>query len=153
MKPFAARMLGLASLIGLALGLATVAAPARAEVYLVVHAASPIQSLTRKEAIDLFTGRTRAFPNGDFAELFDLPRDSRQRALFYRTLTGMSLAQINSYWSRLMFSGQNMPPQPLATEQAVIETLRRNPGALGYLTVAPVDPGLRTVLVLASPAP
>ncbi len=153
MTPFTARIIARAGLVALALAQNGVATPARADVYLVVPVASSIQSLTHKEATDLYTGRTRLLPNGDVAQLFDLPRESQQRALFYRTLTGMSLAQINSYWSRLMFSGQHLPPQPLANERAVVETLRRNPGALGYLTTRPTDAALRTVLVLASPEP
>ncbi|MFT3820552.1 MAG: hypothetical protein QM750_23545 [Rubrivivax sp.] len=128
--------------------LLTVALPAQADIYLVVQAGNPVKALTHKEAVDLYTGRSRAFSNGDFALLFDLPRDSPQRAAFYQALTGMSPAQINSYWSRLMFSGQTMPPQALPSEQAMADIVRRNPSALGYLSQEPGDKGLRTVLVL-----
>jgi len=127
------------------------APPARADIFLVVQAASPIKSLTQKEAVDLYTGRSRAFGNGEFALIFDLPRDSPQRAAFYQALTGMSPAQINSYWSRLMFSGQTMPPQTLPNEQAMIAIVSRNPSALGYLSQEPNDKALRTVLVLKDP--
>ena len=127
--------------------------PIRPAIYLVVNTGSPVVSLTRKEALDLFTGRTRALQGGGFAQLFDLPRDSEQRALFYRTLTGRSMAQINSYWSRLMFSGQVLPPQPLASEQAMVDSLGANPHAVGYLTEHPTDRRLRIVLVLQAAAP
>ena len=124
----------------------------RAEIYLVVSTGSPIQTLSRKEAIDLFTGRARTI-RGEATQLFDLSRDSKERASFYQSLTGKSLAQINSYWSRLMFSGQNLPPQPMSSEQAMIESLRTNPNGLGYLTRLPKDGGLRTVLVLETAEP
>lgn len=126
---------------------------ARAEIYLVVNASSPIRTISRKEAIDLFTGRTRVLRDGGATQLFDLPRDSRQRASFYQSLTGKSLAQINSYWSRLMFSGQTLPPQPLSSEQAMVESLRANANGLGYLTTRPTDDDLRTVLVLTNEQP
>lgn len=131
----------------------TWAAVARAEIYLVVGAASPVQSLTPKEALELYTGRARTFGNGGHAVLFDMPKASDERAEFYQVLTGMSLAQINSFWSRLMFSGQILPPQSLSDEAAMIEALRRNPNALGYMTSAPTDRNLRTVLVLKKPKP
>jgi hypothetical protein len=60
----------------------------------------------------------------------------------------MSVAQVNSYWSRLMFSGQSVPPQALPDETAVAGILRRNPSALGWLSKEPTDAGLRTVLVI-----
>jgi len=128
--------------------LALSAASARADFYIVVHASNPQRSLTQKEAVDLFMGRSRAFASGDFALIFDLPRDNPRRAAFYQALTGMSVAQVNSYWSRLMFSGQSVPPQALADEAAMTGMLRRNPGALGWLSREPTEPGLRSVLVI-----
>jgi hypothetical protein len=121
---------------------------AHADLYIVVHAGNPLRSLTQKEAVDLFMGRSRAFANGDFALIFDLPRDSPQRTAFYLALTGMSQAQVNSYWSRLMFSGQSMPPQPLPDETAMIDIVKRNPSAIGWLSKEPTDKQVRTVLVL-----
>jgi hypothetical protein len=131
-----------------ALALLTVVLPVRADFYIVVHASNPQRALTQKEAVDLFMGRSRAFANGDFALIFDLPRDHPRRAAFYLALTGMSVAQVNSYWSRLMFSGQSVPPQALPDETAVAGILRRNPSALGWLSKEPTESGLRTVLVI-----
>lgn len=125
---------------------------ARADWYVVVNASSPVRTMTQKEAADLFMGRARAFSSGDFVLAFDLPRDHPSRAAFYRALTGMTPAQVNSYWARLMFTGQTMPPQPLPDEQAVQDIVRRNPSALGYLSREPVDKGLRVVLVLKDPS-
>jgi hypothetical protein len=120
---------------------------ANADFYLVVPASNPQRSMTQKEALDLFMGRSRAFANGDFALVFDLPRDSQTRAAFYQLLTGMNQAQVNSYWARLMFSGQSMPPQPLPDEAAMVNIVKRNPSAIGWLTKEPNDKQLRTLLV------
>jgi hypothetical protein len=136
----------------LAAALLVLALPARADFYIVVHASNPQRSLTQKEAVDLFMGRSHAFANGEFALIFDLPRDNPHRAAFYQALTGMSVAQVNSYWSRLMFSGQSVPPQALPDEAAMAGLLRRNPSALGWLSKEPAEPGLRTVLVVKEPA-
>ena len=132
-------------LIALAAAFAT---SARADFYVVAQSANPQHALTQKEAVDMFMGRSRSFTNGDFALIFDLPRDNPKRAAFYQALTGMSPAQVNSYWSRLMFSGQSMPPQPLPDETAMIDIVKRNPSALGWLSKEPADKQLRTLLVL-----
>lgn len=129
-------------------GFASLATPSLADVFVVVPASSPVKSMTQKEVVDLYMGRTRAFPSGDFALPFDLPRGNPKRDAFYQALTGMSAAQINSYWSRLMFSGQTMPPQPLPSESAMADLVRRNPSAVGYLLQEPTDQALRVVLVL-----
>ncbi len=121
---------------------------AHADFYIVVQAGNAQRTMTQKDVVDLFMGRSRAFSNGDFALVFDLPRDSPRRAAFYQALTGMGPAQVNSYWSRLMFSGQSMPPQPLPDEATMIEIVKRNPNAIGWLTQEPSDKQLRTVLIL-----
>jgi len=122
--------------------------PAHADIFVVVPAASAVKTMTQKEVVDIYMGRTRAFAGGDFALPFDLPREHPGRAAFYQALTGMGPAQINSYWSRLMFSGQVMPPQPLPGETAMADVVKRNPSAIGYLLQEPVDKGLHVVLVL-----
>jgi hypothetical protein len=121
---------------------------AHADYFVVVPASNPQSSLTQKEAVDLFMGRSRAFRNGEAAHIYDLPRDSTPRADFYQHLTGMSAAQVNSYWARLMFSGQTMPPQAVSDEAAMAETLKRTPNAIGWLRREPADKQLRVVLVI-----
>ena len=132
----------------LALTALALAPLARADFYLIVPSTNPQPSLSHKEAVDLFMGRNRAFQNGDLAQTYDWPRDSVERAEFYRNLTGMAPAQINSYWARLMFSGQTLPPQSVADEAAMIDTVKRKPGALGWVRKEPVDKQLRVLLVI-----
>ncbi len=124
------------------------AAAARADTFVVVNAANPVKALSVKEATDLYMGRTRNFPNGEFALVFDLPREHAGRAAFYQQLVGLPPAQVNSYWSRLMFTGQTLPPQPLPSEAAVVEMVKRNPSAVGYVGYEPADRGVRVVLTL-----
>jgi hypothetical protein len=133
----------------LAFALLAMFAPlARADFYIIVHASNPQRTMTQREVVDLFMGRSRAFVSGEFAIAFDLPRDSPGRAAFYQALTGMSAAQVTSYWSRLMFSGQSMPPQPLPDEATMIEIVKRNPNAIGWVTREPTDKQVRTVFVI-----
>lgn len=121
-------------------------AKAGADVVVVVNAANPIRTMAAADIAALYLGRTRVFPGGEFALVFDQQRDSPVRERFFRQVAGMSLGQVNTYWSRLMFSGQETPPVAMPNEQAVIDVVRRNPGAIGYLSLPPRDPALRVVL-------
>lgn len=124
------------------------ALPARASVLVVVNAANPVQSMTSAEVAALYLGRTRVFPSGEFALVFDQSRDSAIRARFFQGVASMSQAQVNTYWSRLMFSGQEIPPQVLPNDQAVLEIVRRNPGAIGYVGSIPADSQIKVVFRL-----
>lgn len=124
---------------------------AHADFYLIVQTTNPQSSLTKKEAVDLFMGRNRAFRDGTLAQVYDLQPDSELRADFYQRLTGMGPAQVNSYWARLMFSGQTMPPKAVADEAAMIDTIKRNPSAIGWVRKEPADRQLRVLLVIKDP--
>jgi len=132
----------------LAMWWATCAFASAGELYVVVNADSTVKTLTPREVVSLFTGRTRAFPSGDLAQAFDHPSSSAVREAFYMTLTGMDLARVNSYWARLQYTGQVQPPTKLADDSAVVERVRKDRRGIGYLTTRPQDPALRVVLVL-----
>lgn len=130
--------------------LALLASPAaRADYYVVVSDQNPTQKLSQKEALHIFMGRSRAFPAGGVVIAYEIGDDTG-RAGFYHALGGLSLAQVTSYWARLMFSGRNLPPRQVESQAELMEKIRIDPRAIGWLPQPPTQRGLRTVLVLGS---
>ncbi len=123
-------------------------AHASSPLYIIVNVANPATEFSRKDVIGLYMGRIHAFANGDRVVTLDLPRESETRVRFYKLLTGMSPAQINTYWARLIFTGQTSAPQPQADETAMLEGVRHNPAAIGYLSSTPASSDVRVVFVL-----
>lgn len=121
---------------------------AAASIYVVVSAQSPLRSVNQNELVAIYTGRSRAFSDGSVATPLDQKRDSPARAEFYQLLTGMDIARINSYWARLHFTGQVRPPQTAEDDMAMLQRLRSDPSAIGYLTRPPQDNSVRVVLHL-----
>lgn len=124
------------------------AAPALATDYhIVVSEKNTTRALTEQEALHIFMGRARTFPDGSLATSYELADDT-QRAGFYRSLADMSLAQLTSYWARLMFSGRNLPPHQVQGRSALLDKVRKDPHAITWLPGPPAAPGVRTVLIL-----
>jgi hypothetical protein len=120
---------------------------AAADLVVVTNARSGIERLTQEEVVNIYLGRYRRLESGVTAEPVDLAGEPDSKVLFYRKLVGKSLAEINAYWARLVFSGKTQPPQ-LATN--IDEALRRvalNPGAMTYVERGKVD--RRFVIVFA----
>lgn len=132
----------------LLLPLAVRPAVAADAIYVVVSSQSPVRALEQKDVLALYTGRSRTLPGGEPATPIDQQRDGPVRAEFYQALTGMDIARINSYWARLHFTGQVQPPQAVGDDGAVIQRLRADPGAVGYLVHEPQSPAVRVVLRL-----
>lgn len=122
---------------------------ARAEIAVIVHADNPVQSLTVRQTAELYLGRVRTFDTGQFAIVVDQGRDDPLRVRFFKDVSGMSIGQVTAYWSRLQFTGQVQPPRSVAGDAAVVDFVRRNPTAIGYISSAPTpDAKVKTVLVL-----
>lgn len=117
-------------------------------IFVVVSAQSPVRTLEQKDVLALYTGRTRTVPGSYTATPIDQQRDGPARADFYQALTGMDIARINSYWARLHFTGQVQPPQAVGDDGAVIQRLRADPAAIGYVLREPQSPAVRVVLRL-----
>lgn len=114
-----------------------------AEIAVIVNPASGVQSMTREEVSHIFLGRLKQLPSGEAARACD---NEHLRELFYRSLVGKGLAEINAYWARLKFSGRTQPPQLLQGGHDVLEYVAREPGAIGYVEASQVDKRVRTVL-------
>jgi ABC-type phosphate transport system substrate-binding protein len=116
------------------------------DLVVVVNAASSVERMKQEEVINLFMGRTRKLPSGITALPIDQGGPQQKiRAAFYRTLVGKELPEINAYWARLLFSGQANPPRQAESEEEVLEILRNNKGAIGYVSRSRVDKRLRIV--------
>lgn len=119
---------------------------AKAELVVIAHLKNNIDSLSAKQVQDIFLGRTHIFPNGRFALPID--QSSSLRAEFYQKLTARPVEQINAYWARILFTGQASPPQQLPDDEAVLQTVRDNEGAIGYIDKTRVNNTIRVLLRL-----
>lgn len=131
-----------------ALGAPACTAPAAAEdLVVIVNPAAHVAHMTRSQVIDIFMGRLRQLPTGAPALPIDLSGGAA-RAQFYRRLVHWSLAQVSSYWARLVFSGQASPPFRVQSARAAVQLVADNPNAIAYVPRTAISPRVRIVLDL-----
>lgn len=117
----------------------------RAELVVVANPDSGIEKLTRDELVNIYLGRFRQLASGQVAEPIDAANDSPLRAEFYQQLVDRSLAEINAYWARLVFSGKTRPPQSSADVEASLRRVSMRPTALAYVPRETADKRVRIV--------
>ncbi|WP_251977757.1 hypothetical protein [Salinicola avicenniae] len=119
--------------------------PATADIAIVVSKESGISQISRDDAVNIFMGRYRKLTNGHLALPVDLtPLKTR----FYRVLVNRDVATINSYWARLVFSGEASPPQQIATPLEMRDLVMHNANTLGYMDSDEVNDDIHVVLTL-----
>lgn len=126
-------------------------ATSRADIAVIVNPDNPVQAMTTREVSDLYLGRARSFASagqnaGTSALLYE--QDSPLRDSFFHSLNGMNIRQLNAYWARLRFSGEVLPPVVLPDNAAVLEAVKRNRSAIGYVDSSAVNGAVKVVLRL-----
>lgn len=64
----------------------------------------------------------------------DRERGAEVRKLFSKRIFRKSASAIESYWQRQIFSGDDIPPEKLASEADVIEFVLQHRGGIGYVS-------------------
>ncbi|MCP3957964.1 MAG: hypothetical protein GY719_08940 [bacterium] len=123
----------------LVLCVALAAAPAvpaseSADFVVVVHPDNPTESLDRRQLSRIFLRVMNVWNDGGKIEPVDQAPESPVRRAFSKAIHGKSTFSIQSYWQRRIFSGQSTPPTELPSDQKVLEIVRREPGAIGYVS-------------------
>jgi len=121
---------------------------AAGEMAVIVSARSAVSALRPEQAADIFLGHAGSFPEGGQAVTLDLPLGSPLRDEFYARLTGKTPALMKSHWTKMIFTGRGHPPRELANSVAVRRMVADNPGMIGYIDKAALDPSVKAVLVL-----
>ena len=116
-----------------------------AEILVIVNKDNPIEELSRREIIDLYMGRNLYFADGKLALRLDQPPTSDERQLFYQALVKKSVAQVNAYWAKLLFTGRASPPMLMGSNEQLLDTIRNNRNAIGYIDKASLDSSVKVV--------
>jgi len=125
--------------------IALFASPLQAGIVVIVNSENTTSYFSQRQLVDLYMGRDLYFPDGTMALRLDQSPKSQVRHDFYKNLVGKSVAQINAYWARLLFTGRASPPQVINDSKGVLKAVRNNENAVGYINESELDAGVKVV--------
>lgn len=100
----------------------------------IVHASNPVASAGREELSAIFMKRLGRWPSGADIIPIDQQQESVVREQFSRAVHGKNTAYVIRYWHRLIFAGRGIPPREAKNDAAVIDFVRAERGAIGYVS-------------------
>lgn len=115
--------------------------PAFADIVIVGNPALP-DGLTKKDAKKIFLGKSNKFIQGDLY-VIELASSNPMKATFHKKVTKKSLAQLESYWSKQLFTGKATPPVEVADANTVKATISQHPNGISYMDEADVDSSVK----------
>lgn len=101
----------------------------------------------RKFLTDVFLKKVTRWGNMEAIRPVDQRSDSPIRASFTVAIMRRSVEAVKTYWQQAVFSGRDIPPPELESDDDVIRYVLRNPGAVGYVSGTADLRGARVLVV------
>ncbi|PCI48685.1 MAG: hypothetical protein COB51_04710 [Moraxellaceae bacterium] len=117
-----------------------------ADIAIVTHPDNPMADLDEDQLKRIFLGVKRKRASGEKILIIDQYRNNSIRTIFYQTFTGKSVAQINSRWASLLFSGKATPPQQVLDDKAVKDWIQTHPFGFGYIHIESLDSKVKQIM-------
>lgn len=112
---------------------------------IIVHPDNPSTGESRTFLSDAFLKKVTQWRDGHTIKPVDQHHRSAVREDFSKRVLRRSVAAIREYWQQRIFSGRGVPPPELPSDEAVVDYVLRNRGAVGYVRA---DTNLRGARVL-----
>lgn len=122
-----------------------------AEVVVIVHPDNGVPALSRHQLRQIFLGRLPLYPHtGHDIVSLDLPEDDPAFDLFYQQVVELQGDKLKRYRAYYLFSGRGKLPVKVDNAQEMIGRVRSEPDAIGYVSEADLEEGVRVLLKLES---
>ncbi len=139
-RAFASILLGAAALVGASVH-------AQDGFRVIVSPVNPVTSLRATELSRLFLKKTVSWPTGAPVAAVDQERTSSVRRAFSLEVHAKDPDAIVAHWQTMVFSGRDTPPPVRTSDASVLDFVRANPGAIGYVSGAADTAGVKVVAI------
>lgn len=92
-----------------------------------------VDALDANEIKAIYMARRNEFPSGQPVVALDNDEESQLYENFYKKVLHKNVSDINSYWSRKLFTGGGSPPRQIASKAELIEMVANNPQFIAYV--------------------
>ena len=130
-------------------GLVLLVSPlAQADVTLkvIVNAANPVTTLSREALSKLYLKKEPRWADGKEVMVIE-PASRDAQETFARQVHQKSWREVRHYYQQLVFATRGSAPIEKKDDVAVTASVAEFPNAIGYVTTAPADPGVKVVEV------
>ena len=104
-------------------------------------------AISKRDLSRIFLKTRNRWPDGQAAEPVDQGGSGPLRAAFSQEVLDRSLDMVESHWQAQVFAGRGTPPTTLDSDAAVLDFVRRTPGAVGYVSAGAATNGVKVITV------
>jgi len=121
--------------------------PAHAQVVIIASPDMKIESISRQDLRDLFTGASQNLSHGSHVSPVLLTWTSPTHNQFLQTYIGEKAGDFRAEWISQLFAGKQRLPTTLATEADVVDYVFHHPTTIGYIAQTTRHPGVNVLTI------
>ena len=123
------------------------ASVAYAEIAIIANKASPLTVVKASDIQRVYLGKTQKI-DGTAVTPINQTKNTSLSDSFNKVVLNKSGNQVKAYWSKLIFTGKGTPPQELNNDIEVINAVRNDANAIGYIDANLADDSVNVILTL-----
>ncbi|KAA3609710.1 MAG: hypothetical protein D8M58_09320 [Calditrichaeota bacterium] len=117
------------------------------QVAVIAHNSVSVDSISKSQLLDFYTGDIREWENDFTLIVFDLKPKPGVRDIFYKFI-GKSSSRMKSIWLKKVLLGEGDPPEVLETEEEMLKTIAKTPGSIGFVSSDLVDKSVKVLILI-----
>lgn len=141
------KIINLIFIFGIILAIPCLYAQQSSSFKVIVNKENPESSLSKKQIAKHFQKKTTKWNDGTKVLPVDQSTSSSVRSDFSKSIHGKPVSSIESYWQRRIFSGRGVPPPEKKSDKQVINYVKDNPGAIGYVSSKAKLSGVKVIRI------
>lgn len=122
-----------------------IAASAHAQIIIIANSSVKASDVSKNDLVDVFTGASTSLKGSRVSPV--LLNESVHHELFLRQYIAKSDGPFRAGWKSLVFSGQASMPKSLPNDAAVVDFVKSNQGAIGYIDSGTPHDGVNVLTV------
>jgi len=117
------------------------------EYQIIVNHSRPEQKVTKNMLRNIFLGKQAKWENGQRISPAIVNIDEPKK-VFIKEILGKTPAAYKNYWNKQLFTGQGVPPAAFDSDEALIQYIHDNPGAIGVISGQSVADDIKVVEIV-----
>ena len=118
-----------------------------AQIQVITHASVTLDELSPSQVRRIFSMRQTYWPDRQKIVVYVLNNEHGIHHLFSREVLSIFPYQLERTWNKLVYSGLGHKPITVRDEQEMLDKIRRQPGAIGYVRYPMSGEGLKSIAV------
>lgn len=115
-------------------GLLLASQPALSETKILLNNDVSVATLDFTYLNQIFAMQVRKWPNGQAIQVYSLPNSNNLHREFVIERLRIQPHQLDRIWNRMLFTGTGKPPTVVSSEDDMLNMIRSNSGAIGYVS-------------------